>query len=152
MLELKIDWDHWTERIRSYFDETILQRGWEYYTIGVVREVSTEGTSVIHARVMGSKIYKVHIDLKAFTRSSCSCPYGSYCKHMASVLFEVAKQEGYNTKELLTPSKAKVLTHPKFDLTPKKAVKLPKATDTCEEWRIYLKSNTRIPRFIMHLV
>ncbi|MCY9692539.1 SWIM zinc finger family protein [Paenibacillus alginolyticus] len=139
MLELKIDWEHWTERIRSYFDKTILKRGWNYYNEGAVSEVSTEGTAVIKARVSGSSTYKVNIDLKAFTRSSCSCPYGSYCKHMAAVLFEVAEQEGFDPEELLSPSKAKVLTHPKFDLAPKQAVKLPKATDTCEEWLTYFE-------------
>ncbi|SDN35407.1 SWIM zinc finger [Paenibacillus sp. yr247] len=139
MFMLEMDWEHWTNWIRSYFDKTILMRGWEYYGDGHVGEISTEGTSIIKAKVSGSSTYKVHIDLSLFMRSSCSCPYGSYCKHMAAVLFEVAEQMGFDPKEFLTGSRSNAVTQPQFDLTPKQAVKLPKATDTCEEWLAYFE-------------
>jgi hypothetical protein len=139
MFKIVMDWDHWTNWIRSYFDKTILKRGWDYYGDGHVREVSTEGTSIIKAKVSGSSTYKVHIDLSSFMRSSCSCPYGSYCKHMAAVLFEVAEQMGFDPKEFLTGSRSNAVTQQQFDLKPKQAVKLPKATDTCEEWLAYFE-------------
>ncbi|UKS24993.1 SWIM zinc finger family protein [Paenibacillus sp. HWE-109] len=139
MSELAIDWNHWTGRIRSYFDSTILERGWKYYRDGVVRAIETEGASVIKARVSGSRSYKVHLDLKAFSKSTCSCPYGATCKHMAAVLFKVAEQEGYDPKELRNPKQTSSKTQFEFDLSSKKAVKLPKETDSCEAWVAYFE-------------
>lgn len=139
MMGLEIDWLYWTERLRTYFDKVILKRGWNYFTDGAVLEISIEGTSIVKARVSGSSSYRVTIDLKSFTRSSCSCPYGSYCKHMAAVLFEVAEQEGFDPKELKN-GVPKHATHPGLALAPKQAAKptkLPTPTGTCEEWLTY---------------
>ena len=85
MIEQGVDWHHWAQGIRSYFDKTILNRGWNYFIDGAVREITKEGKFLVKARVSGSSSYKVTIDLKSFMRSTCSCPYGSYCKHMAAV-------------------------------------------------------------------
>lgn len=140
MIELEIDWQYWTERIRTYFDKTILKRGWNYFTDGAVLETSIEGTSIVKARVSGSSSYRVTIDLKSFTRSSCSCPYGSYCKHMAAVLYEVAEQEGFDPKELKNGVPQQGVTHSGLDLKTRQAVrqtKLPTPTGTCEEWLTY---------------
>lgn len=136
---LEVDWDRWINWIRSYFEYTILQRGWKYYNNGHVTEVTISGSDVIHAKVSGSRTYKVHIDLKSFMRSTCSCPYGFNCKHMAAVLFEVAEREGFEPKEFLSGKKSHGATQARIDLSPKQVVKLPEATDSCADWRAYFE-------------
>ncbi|MDR6552196.1 SWIM zinc finger family protein [Paenibacillus qinlingensis] len=137
MQELVVDWSYWMERIRPKFDKVILARGWAYFNEGAVRDIQVEGTSIIKARVDGTKSYKVTLDLKSFTRSGCTCPYGYYCKHMAAVLFEVAKQEGYDPEELRS-GKMK-LSSVASDIPQKSKTRdrLPEPTDSCEMWRSY---------------
>jgi hypothetical protein len=147
MQELEIDWPFWIERIRPKFDKVILARGWTYFNEGAVKDIQVEGTSIIKARAEGTSSYKVILDLKTFTRSSCTCPYGFYCKHMAAVLFEVAKQEGYEPEELRSGKMS--VTQLELDVAqrPKQAIKLPEPTDSCEMWRAYFNKqygNTKI--------
>ncbi|KRE86377.1 hypothetical protein ASG89_10190 [Paenibacillus sp. Soil766] len=137
MQELEIDWPFWIKRLRSEFDKVILARGWAYFNEGAVRDVQVEGTSIIKARADGTSRYKVALDLKSFSRSSCTCPYGYNCKHMAAVLFQVAKQMGYDPEELRL-GKMKVEQLP-LDMPSKtkQANKLPEPTDSCEKWLTY---------------
>ena len=79
---------------RDYFQDYILDRGYEYYESGKVSDVQiTEGC--ISAVVRGSEKYHVQIDLDGDEIDPdmyCSCPYaegGHNCKHMAAVLYEV---------------------------------------------------------------
>ncbi|NQX66689.1 SWIM zinc finger family protein [Paenibacillus alba] len=137
MSELTIDWNYWMTRIRSDFDSTILKRGWKYYQAGAVGAIQTEGPSVVKARVSGSSPYRVQLDLKAFSRSTCSCPYFDTCKHMAAVLFQVAEQEGYDPHALLYPNAKKMPTSQQVHTAPKPAVHKPKETDSCEAWVVY---------------
>lgn len=142
MQELDIDWPFWIERIRPKFDIAILERGWTYFKEGAVRDIQVEGTSIIKARADGTSKYKVTLDLKTFTRSSCSCPYGYNCKHMAAVLYEVAKQNGYDPEEFrFRAKKATQITQLELDVpvskAPKQADNSPQPTDSCEMWRAY---------------
>ena len=77
------------------FNETILDRGEDYYVEGHVKKVqySNNGNTVC-AKVLGTEAYDVEIcfDRAPKEAMSCDCPYardGHYCKHMAAVLFAV---------------------------------------------------------------
>ncbi|WP_167355867.1 SWIM zinc finger family protein [Paenibacillus oryzisoli] len=137
MLELGIDWPYWIERIRPKFDKVIIARGWSYFNKGVVRDIGVEGTTIIKARVDGTKRYKVTLDLKSFTRSGCTCPYGYYCKHMAAVLFEVAKQAGYDPEEFRFGKVKVARVDPDNLQKPKLKTRLPEPTDSCDMWLTY---------------
>lgn len=137
MSELKnTEWYLSPVQMQTYFGKTILNRGWKYYLDGEVSGISREGEFLIKAKVSGSSRYRVTLDCKSFHRSDCSCPYGAYCKHMAAVLFEVAKQDGYDPRDLMNGG-LQLLPISNHDLTPKQAMKLPDPTDTCEDWLAY---------------
>ncbi|OCT11132.1 hypothetical protein A8709_05445 [Paenibacillus pectinilyticus] len=142
MEELVIDWSSWLGRIRPKFDKVILTRGWKYFKDGAVGAIQVEGTSIIKARASGSRSYKVSLDLTNFTRSHCSCPYGYYCKHMAAVLFEVAKQGGYDPEEFRNgdkqaPQKMEGEREVPISKLYKQEEKFPQPTDSCAMWQTY---------------
>lgn len=132
-----MDWPYWIERIRPKFDKVIMERGWAYFKKSVVKEIQVEGTSILKAKVDGTKRYKVNLDLKSFTRSSCSCPYGYYCKHLAAVLFEVAKQAGYDPEELRLGKMKIALVEPDLLQKPKLKTRLPEPMDSCAMWQAF---------------
>jgi hypothetical protein len=76
---------------QQLFPNHILDRGFDYYQRGLVADLSVS-EDTIEAIVQGSEEYDVHIatgDGKIIDMR-CNCPYaldGSYCKHMAAVLF-----------------------------------------------------------------
>ncbi len=77
----------------EYFEPHILQRGRAYEREGAVQSIRKQGED-IEAIVAGSEYYKVKIkyDGHSVSDAYCSCPYaagGSYCKHMAAVLYAV---------------------------------------------------------------
>lgn len=85
----------------DYFEPHILERGWRYAKGGAVHNlVKHEGK--VEAIVAGSEYYKVSISRagKAINKAYCSCPYaasGSWCKHMAAVLYEADQYDaGYD--------------------------------------------------------
>jgi uncharacterized Zn finger protein len=137
MQELEIDWPYWIERIRPKFDKVIIARGFAYFNEGVVRDIQVEGTSIIKARVDGTKSYKVTLDLKSFTKSGCTCPYGYYCKHMAAVLFEVAKQAGYDPEEFRFGKMKMAQVDQKIPQKSKSTNRLPEPTDSSDMWLTY---------------
>lgn len=76
----------------EYFEPHILERGRNYARRGAVQHINKQG-DIIEAVVAGSEYYKVKLryDGHFFSESYCSCPYaagGSFCKHMAAVLYE----------------------------------------------------------------
>jgi len=80
---------------KGLFETHILGRGKDYYNIGAVYKV-TEVEDGYEARVVGSEVYTVEIDLEdsVIDEMWCSCPYadgGRYCKHMAAVLYYLEK-------------------------------------------------------------
>ena len=107
-----------------------------------VEEITIEGTSIVKAKVSGNSRYRVVLDFRSFTRSSCSCPYGFNCKHMAAVLFQLAKQEGFDPQKLRSgmPSpKQAVAKLTQSELLPQG----PKSTDTCDKWWTYFDHHYR---------
>jgi len=97
----------------AYFEPHILDRGRNYYRKGAVKHISRQKDSdrmnVIEAVVEGSEYYKVRIqyDGHHILDGYCSCPYatdGSYCKHMAAVLYEADADAGNESESLLLPT------------------------------------------------
>ena len=90
------------------FNTRILSRGYEYYEDGLVEDVLLKG-NIVTAKVEGSEIYdvSVEIDNGIFIDGDCTCPYasdGSYCKHMAALLYylnneNIDENNNYTTKE-----------------------------------------------------
>ena len=75
------------------FSRTICERGRQYYINNKVTNPVVSGTKY-HARVKGSQVYDVVIDLNDpdSPKLHCNCPYavdGNRCKHMAAVLYEI---------------------------------------------------------------
>ena len=84
------------ENWEDWFQPHILDRGWNYYESGAVKELikTEDGYSAV---VEGTEDYNVEIILKKETILDmyCDCPYaekGNYCKHMAAVLYEAKEQ------------------------------------------------------------
>ena len=79
------------------FQKHILERGLAYYIRGLVGDLYVD-EDTIKAFVYGTEEYSVFIDINdgEVIDMECDCPYafdGSYCKHMAAVLF-CAEDEG----------------------------------------------------------
>lgn len=77
---------------KDSFAPHILERGYDYYCEGAVKNLDSSGVSV-RADVTGTQDYEVEIllDHGEISGMHCSCPYaegGSKCKHMAAVLYE----------------------------------------------------------------
>lgn len=86
------------ENIDKYFDNVILRRGYDYYKNGCVKSVK-ELDGIYRAVVDGTYKYHIVIDTnKERFDMSCSCPYDSYCKHMAAVLYYL-KKDGKVSKD-----------------------------------------------------
>lgn len=85
-----IEWKH-------LFRSHILERGWDYYQSGCVRNVKPIGRGFT-AIVDGSHEYDVSIILEDghVIDMFCDCPYaedGSHCKHMAAVLYRISEED-----------------------------------------------------------
>jgi len=80
-------------------NETILNRGKQYYEDGAVTDLEETGKNIWHAEVAGSTTYTVEIKLinkNKIEEYSCDCPYdGDMCKHVTAVLF-LLKEELVN--------------------------------------------------------
>ncbi|MBQ0071326.1 MAG: SNF2 helicase associated domain-containing protein, partial [Spirochaetales bacterium] len=98
----------WKER----FSVTILQRGFDYFRKGRVRNLLQTGNAY-SADVVGSETYFVQTVLQEGKVSGlkCNCPYaedGHYCKHEAALLYQIQDTYGddafYQMAEPLTAS------------------------------------------------
>ncbi|MDF2959114.1 MAG: zinc finger protein [Paenibacillus sp.] len=87
------------ERMQHDFELPVLERGWEYYHKGRVKDIELRHGLEIHASVRGKTSYEVILDMDNFAKSSCSCPKDSYCQHMAAVIFTL--YASYARPELL---------------------------------------------------
>lgn len=93
--------------MKSYITPHIIERGYDYYISDHVSEVHTD-QEWITATVMGSyDDYTVRIHREEFYRSECDCPYDDYCKHMAAVVYYVAK----NGDKLLSRDQQNPVNH-----------------------------------------
>ncbi len=76
------------------FNPTILGRGRDYFFDGEVAALKESSPGIYEARVTGSELYTVDLELAAdgsIIDIACDCPYdwGPYCKHEAAVLYEL---------------------------------------------------------------
>ena len=80
------------ENFENEIDETILDRGLEYFEAELVVSCRRTGNTV-HAQVSGSEDYEVVFTLEneSIVSASCDCPYdwGPVCKHIVAVMFEL---------------------------------------------------------------
>ena len=93
---------------KNDFNTRILSRGYEYYEDGLVEDVLLKG-NIVTAKVLGTETYDVSIEIDngIFIDGDCTCPYasdGSYCKHMAALLYyldneNLDENNNYTTKE-----------------------------------------------------
>ncbi|NBJ92718.1 SWIM zinc finger family protein [Parablautia muri] len=91
---------------QKHFMQHILDRGYDYFCEGAVEDMACQD-NVIRATVCGTEDYEVEITLEdgGIEDMYCNCPYaqaGSYCKHMAAVLFEWESglEDGENGKQV----------------------------------------------------
>lgn len=96
------------------FSNLILQRGRQYYERGRVQSIMQNGR-LFQAEVVGSITYRVEAQLQQgkVPILSCECPYaedGSYCKHMAALMYAVEEMElpVFSEKNKTTVKKAVV--------------------------------------------
>lgn len=87
---------------KNLFRSHILDRGYEYYRDGAVKNF-LRNDNLISADVVGNEDYEVTIEIKngEIDYMYCSCPYATddnNCKHMAAVLFELENPSN-STKE-----------------------------------------------------
>lgn len=105
-----------TEKIRDYFTSTTRKRGQDYFVAEAVRKLSIDGSGLVTAKVGGSEMYDVCIDIEREARAwtlfaDCTCSYGAsndgFCKHIWATLLKV---EGEGRLDILgaVPSKVQV--------------------------------------------
>lgn len=80
----------------EYVDREIILRGEDYYLEGLVENLNEKKKGQWTATVKGSSDYKVTITLENenIVKWNCNCPfdYGSVCKHVVAVLYEIREQ------------------------------------------------------------
>ncbi|MCR5087915.1 MAG: DEAD/DEAH box helicase [Oscillospiraceae bacterium] len=84
-------------RWQHLFPAAILQRGRDYFRNNKVRSLIRDG-EVFYGVVEGTKEYSVTVRTAGdrVIGMDCECPYaedGTYCKHMAAVLYEISATE-----------------------------------------------------------
>lgn len=89
---------------KNLFYKRILERGEDYYEEGFVSDVK-KTSSGYHALVEGSEVYEVEIEMDddQIYDMSCDCPFadgGSYCKHMAAVLYYLDAEGAEEEQEI----------------------------------------------------
>lgn len=72
----------------NLFDKQVLARGYDYYQSGYVSYVEKKADTY-KATITGTRAYdvSVHVHKGICTEMSCTCPYGSRCKHEAALLY-----------------------------------------------------------------
>ena len=93
---------------KGWFPPGTLEKGLDHYESGAVSDLKTTECGY-EAVVLGSREYHVEIELNDGEISGmyCDCLYaddGSFCKHMAAVLFEIEDQEEDETEDEREPS------------------------------------------------
>ena len=80
-----------------HIDETILNRGLQYFKKGLVSEPEEVAPGEYEAIVEGTESYTVQLTIKneVITEHVCSCPYdmGPVCKHVVAVVFHLLQND-----------------------------------------------------------
>jgi len=81
------------KNLKNQISDKIVQRGYAYFTDGLVDDLEETKSGNWQAFVEGSDIYHIKISLKndAIENYSCDCPYdgGPVCKHIVAVLYAI---------------------------------------------------------------
>ncbi|HAN78326.1 MAG TPA: hypothetical protein DCQ31_11450, partial [Bacteroidales bacterium] len=81
----------------QHIDETILERGFQYFKKGYVNEPEEIGDGEFEATVEGTEQYLVQISISNnnITEYNCTCPFdsGPVCKHIVAVIFYLQQNE-----------------------------------------------------------
>lgn len=84
------------DNFEQQIDETILERGLDYFTRGCVTDMEDLSGGDYEATVEGSDTYIVylHIEGNKVTEYECDCPYdwGPVCKHTVAALYYLQKE------------------------------------------------------------
>jgi len=94
-------WEKLLAQVAAHFNEVTLSRGFTYFKQQRVESLAASKDRVIKARVSGSEDYTVTLKLNQFKSNYCTCPVGTYCKHMAAVLMELADRLGYPASQIV---------------------------------------------------
>ncbi|MEO1816090.1 MAG: SWIM zinc finger family protein [Acetobacterium sp.] len=79
----------------NYIDETILDRGYDYYDEGRISKVIKQGDRDYLFIIAGTELYQVFVkfdDQGEIMQTGCDCPYdfGPICKHQAAAFYALA--------------------------------------------------------------
>lgn len=75
------------EQILIAVEGHIIERGYTYFSDGVVFNTRVEQGQYLTSDVQGSEAYHVRLDLESVQNSTCTCPYSRICKHIAATFF-----------------------------------------------------------------
>lgn len=117
---------------KEYIDETILKRGYDYYTEGNIEDEYIKNENEYVFQVQGSENYEVIIKLdeeEEILYSYCDCPYdfGPICKHEVASYFklqEILNEESVIYKSKNKPSKKVDIKDVLHDLTKEELVSI----------------------------
>jgi len=85
--------------LAKHLPPAVAERGWDYYSKGRVQSVKLMDGDTLIGAVRGTDMYSVMLDAGHFAYSTCTCPYGDYCKHMAAVYFAACAKSGTRSPE-----------------------------------------------------
>ncbi|MED4750903.1 SWIM zinc finger family protein [Brevibacillus choshinensis] len=77
------------EQLLVFAEGSIIERGYSYFSDGVVFNTRVEKGKLLTSDVQGSQVYHVELDLEDIQNSTCTCPYTRLCKHMAATFFQM---------------------------------------------------------------
>jgi len=104
-------------QFEQYIDDTILNRGLQYFKKGRVHEPEEISPGEYEAVVEGTEDYTVQLTLKngIIEEHVCDCPYdmGPVCKHIAAVLFYLQQDELELDKKTKTTKPTHAVNPPK---------------------------------------
>ncbi|MFS0555711.1 SWIM zinc finger family protein [Brevibacillus sp. 179-C9.3 HS] len=77
------------EQILVAVEGHIIERGYTYFSDGVVFNTRVEQGTYLTSDVQGSEVYHVRLDMETVQNSTCTCPYSRICKHIAATFFQM---------------------------------------------------------------
>jgi len=84
------------QNFENQADETILQRGKQYFDRQAITSLEEAGENIWQAEVEGTDTYQVEVNLRKNGQISdyfCDCPYdGEICKHVVAVLYALRQE------------------------------------------------------------
>ena len=96
-----LEWQTLIQNTAAYFSDLTIKRGFQYYKQGRVDQLDTSSDGHIEAAVQGSESYRVYLVPDSLDDSTCTCPLGQKCKHMAAVLLDAANKQGRSVHALV---------------------------------------------------